>query len=557
MSLPSKPARSLAATVFAALIALSFACSDSPSSASVASAATPTPTMTSTATPSPTRAPEPTPTPTPTSTPTPTPTSTPTPVVPAVISHSAAISEDNPLIAFVSVSLSAPARVAVEYENEYAGKFRTALSARAAEHAVPVARLRADTAYEYAVGVEKPDGTLDYGARGGFATPPLSGAFAAMQSAASGRSSQSLIFTDYAARFHDGADFRHFLMLDELGETVWISGGAGRANQLSGTVHILPNGNLLHIHRESPNRSFYEITPLGDIVNKSTLVDAAGAAGDAPHHDFIALDDGRILYIGRYAVTFDDSANGGDAETTASVDTLNIYDPASGTVERVWDAAKFWDITDPAQRVEWTAGNLRWTHMNSLSRAPGGGWIASSRNRHQVVSISPDFQTIRWQLGGPDSDFDFPDPTDRFATQHTAAQLPNGNVLVFDNRAALPDGEGYYSRALELRLDFDEMTAVKEWEYSPDPPMYARIVSSAYRLDNGNTLINFGISEDLAALPIAIIEADADGREIFRLETIDPPTAKAARDGPARYRALPGPESVLGETMLRAPMPKR
>ena len=113
--------RAFVAVVFSALAALSFACSDSAA-----------------------------------------------PGVPSVASHSAAVSADNPLIAYVSVELSAPGRVAVEYENEYAGKFRTALSARAAEHVIPVARLRADTAYEYAVRVEKPDGALAYGARGEF-----------------------------------------------------------------------------------------------------------------------------------------------------------------------------------------------------------------------------------------------------------------------------------------------------------------------------------------------------------------------------------------------------
>ena len=282
----------------------------------------------------------------------------------------------------------------------------------------------------------------------------------------------------------------------------------------------------------------------------------AGDENDEAHHDFAALGDGRILYIGRYDFTFDDSANGGDAETTSDGDTLNIYDPATGTVERVWDALKFWDITDPAQRVEWRGGLRRLTHLNSLSRSPGGGWIASVRNRHQVISISSDFKTVHWQLGGPDSDFAFPDPSDRFVMQHTAAQLSNGNVLMFDNRADLPGGEGLYSRALELRLDFDAMTAVKAWEFSPDPPIYARIFSSAYRLDNGNTLINFGYSEDPATVPTAVIEVDAEGREIFRLETIDPTVAREASIGPSRYRANPGPESVIGETMLRAPKPK-
>ena len=187
------------------------------------------------------------------------------------------------------------------------------------------------------------------------------------------------------------------------------------------------------------------------------------------------MDDGRILYIGRYDFTFDDSANGGDSETTKRVDALNIYDSESGMAERVWDALGFGDITDPAQRVEWLRSRI---HVNSPSLAPDGGCIASSRSRRQVISVSPDFQTVRWRLGGPDSDFVFPDLADMFRMRRAAAQLPGGNVLVFDNRAELPGGNGYYSRALKLRLDFETMTAVKAWEFSPDHPMYARSLAA-------------------------------------------------------------------------------
>ena len=450
----------------------------------------------------------------------------------------------------------------MEYENEYAGKFRTALSETAVSHVIPVARLRANTVYEYAVGVEKRDETLAYGARGTFVAGALS-ALPTMRSEASGRSSQSLIFADYLARFYDNATSTHLIMWDELGEPVWIYEASARRNPSRGgriiVHHILPNGNFMYMSRGEPDRpdavAFYEITPLGEVVNRKIIDGGESRA----HHDFIALDDGRILYIGRYHFTFDDSANGGDAETPARVDTLNIYDPATETAERVWDPMKFWDIRDPAQRGEWlkTSDLFSWLHLNSLSRSPDGDYILSSRNLHQVISISPDFQTVRWRLGGPGGDFDFPDPADRFHRQHTATQLPGGGVLLFDNRAELPDGGGNYSRALELQLDFDAMTAVKAWEFSPDPPIYSSVVSSAYRLDNGNTLVNFGATEDLATIPSAIIEANAEGREIFRLETIDPAVAEEAASGPWRYRAYPGPDSIIGETMLRAPKPMR
>ena len=485
------------ALALAALAALSFACSDSSASDPPDSAAAPTP--------------EP---------------------PPSAISHSAAVSEDNPLIAFVSVALSAPARVAVEYENEFAGKFRTALSERALEHRIPVARLRANAVYEYAIGVETPDGGLSYAARGEFRSGQLSDdEFAALFRKASGRSSQSLILGDTRIR---NQPIRYLVMWDELGEIVWRHRDSEYKHLMIPVARVQPNGDILYIGRGEDAR-LRRITPLGEIA------DEADIDGDVPHHDFLVLNDGRILYVGLTCADPNDPDGCGNdtEETNPSVDTLSIMsslsDP-SPSAERVWDPRDFWD-----KPQEW--------RLNGASPSPEGGYILSNRRNSEVMSASPDFQTVRWRLGGPDSDFAFPDPADIFGSQHTASQLPNGNILLFDNDAALPGGDGFYSRAIELRLDFDAMTAVKAWEFVPEPRIYSPRRGSAYRLDNGNTLINFGTSDD-PAIPTAIIETDAQGGELFRLETSTPPDEFIDF---SMYRANPGPESIIGETMLRAP----
>ena len=471
------------------------------------------------------------------------------PDVPSVISHSARADADNAQIVFVSVVLSAPARAAVEYENEYAGKFRTALSETAeAEHIIPVVRLRADTAYQYAVGVEKPDGELVYQARGEFTTGALPGVLATMASQTSGESSLGLILSDYKVNFSDGRAEKYIVMMDALGRIVWhyASYKNPTADSGLGTIRALPNGDLMYMVRGT---CVCRITPLGDTVSEFVVP----FENDKPHHDFLPLEDGRLLYPSVYSFAFDNSADGGDAETRVGVDTINLHDPATGGIERVWDPMDFWDMRDPGQGRPWMRAD--WLHINSLSESADGGYILSLRNLDQIVSLSPDFKTVKWRLGGADSDFDFPDPADRFTKQHAASQLPNGNILVFDNQARLPEeeGGGYYSRALELSLDFESETAVKAWEFSPEPRIYSAAISSAYRLDNGNTLVNFGHSEDFASIPIAIVEADAQGREVFRLESIDPPAAEISRKSPRRYRAYAGPKSIMGETMLRPP----
>lgn len=48
------------------------------------------------------------------------------------------------------------------------------------------------------------------------------------------------------------------------------------------------------------------------------------------------------------------------------------------------------------------------------------------------------------------------------------------------------------TRAVELELDFTSMTARKVWEYRHDPDIFTAAVGRVMRLDNGNTLVNFG-----------------------------------------------------------------
>ena len=478
---------------------------------------------------------------------------------PSVISHEARVAENNGQIVFVSVVLSAPARAAVEYENEFAGKFRTALSETAVEHLIPVVRLRANTTYQYSIGVEDRDGALAYGARGEFVAGDLPGALATMRWEASGESSQDLILADYRTLLRnanpDGYVVEQYIVMrDALGYAVWNYASHVRFSErvLSG-VRVQPNSSIMYQLRDC---CIIEITPLGERVNEISVPnDNDRLSHTRGHHDFLPPENGRIIYLGGYYFTFDDSANGGDAETAAKVDTVNALDPATGEMEVLWDPMDLWDIRDPDQRRFWALGDPDWLHMNSLSETADGGCLVSIRNMNQIISFSPDFKTVRWRLRGPDSDFDFPDPADRFTMQHTASELPNWNILVFDNRAKLPEEEGgeMHSRALELRLDFETKTAVKAWEFSPEPRMYSRSISSAYRLDNGNRLANFGYSQDFATMPIAIVEADAQGREVFRLESVDPPLAETSHKSPNRYRAHPGPKSIMGETMLRAP----
>ena len=461
-----------------------------------------------------------------------------------VTQHRASITPGNSLIAEVQVALSGEARIFLEYDNPAAGKFRTALSEPGIDHTIPVVRLRPESVYTYTIGIQAGDGDVDYGPSGEFTTGPLPPGLAAMQIRASGRSTLPLIATDY--QDHEGG---YLVFWDETGNIVWyyehksMAGFFQQGKSLQ-TVRQKPNGNLVYA---SFRCCLTEITPMGDLVDRIAVSDEAGF----PHHDFLILDDGRILYPSFVRVVIDDSAHGGDAETAVFADTLRIWDQQSGMIEQVWASRDFWDIFDREQWITQFGDPLSRVHINSVSIGKDGNFILSSRNRHQVISLSPDFQTIEWQLGGPDSDYTFPNPGDRFQAQHSASQLPNGNILLFDNGGDQPNAEdGRYSRALELRLDHDSGAAVKAWEYRYNPDLYSWRISSAFRLDNGNTLVNFGETQITGFMTLAFVEVDSQGNNVFRVETFQPGVGERR---PRRYRASGGITTIMGETMLRPP----
>ena len=478
--------------------------------------------------------------------------------LPDVLQFSAEISDLNSLIAWVTVSLSDEARVQIEYGNEEAGRFRTRLSEPAVNHYIPVVRLRAETTYEYVIGVEGAGGEIAFDAddAGEFRTGPLPEIMRRFSWRASGRSTQDLILGDYLQAY--------LVFWDDEGEIVWYHSVPERRTPLIAAIKQRPNGNLLW---EAWACCLREVSPTAEQVNEFNFGDEEIAL----HHDFWELEDGRILSIAEKYVAREDPGNLGEAPSRRAppnpsarvapegsffvvADVLAAWDTATGESETVWDALDFFEVDVLARNqdplVAWSGDKLRVTHANSIQMRPRGNVIMSMRTRSQVISISPDFQSIEWRLGGAGSDYTFPDPSDRFYGQHVATQLPNGNILVFDNGLSRPrEHGGMYSRALELRLDEETKTAVKVWEHREDPDYFVLVVGSAYRTRNGNTLVNYGVSRQswdenwTEQTPILLIEADASGREVFRLETW-------GAASPARYRAYGDIDSIMGEVRL-------
>ncbi len=216
-------------------------------------------------------------------------------------------------------------------------------------------------------------------------------------------------------------------------------------------------------------------------------------------HDAILEPDGSA-----YLMSYEpDSATGW---TDAVIQHLS----PTGEVLFEWNSA---DHVDIAAETVINAGNRDYAHINSFEVMDDGDLLVSFRHLSSVFKIAReahdgfDQGDVVWRLGGRRSDFTFVDadgaPDEGPCAQHTATQLADGHVMVFDNRAweydplcvdpadpSAPPVARKPSRIVEWALDETTMEAreVKDLRVGD---RYAIFAGSAQRLDNGNTMVGW------------------------------------------------------------------
>jgi hypothetical protein len=430
---------------------------------------------------------------------------------------------DHPLIADATVQLAQAAPVYIEYGNDQARWLRTPTTATDTSHRLPILRLRPNTTYQVRAFAMDAAGCMHRAAQAEFATGELPRLFRKMSVTMAGSPSSPLTITDLKLRDNDQAEIEELRVLvafDQEGQVVWyhpISPQPARGSHTDSVMGLLQldSGNLLYLVEYF---GVEEIAPDGRLVKRIGMEDAR------PHHDLLDLHDGRVLILGADHRVIDDTRNGGRPDQKVRGDALWLLDLESGDKQQVWSVFEALDPTERGPRPpEYRPLEDRespdvfdWTHSNSVAMGARGNLLISIRWLDQIISLSPDFKTVEWKLGGPGSSFTFPDASDRFYAQHSASEAANGNILLFDNGYGRPDGD--YSRALELKLDFATMAAGKAWEYRHQPEAYSSRISNAVRLPSGNTLVNFGFPAEPDD-PVVVVEARPDGTAASTLAT--------------------------------------
>jgi hypothetical protein len=194
---------------------------------------------------------------------------------------------------------------------------------------------------------------------------------------------------------------------------------------------------------------------------------------DAPafSHDFSVLPDGRLAFIEFDRRTLDDgSPVWGNRIVEAE---------EGGDRVEVWSAFDSWE---PGVDGDVDAQGY-WSGINALDyEADRDGYLLSARGLSAIVELHRD-GTLGEQVGGPQSDYSFPNAGDVPKRQHQFERLDDG-LLVFDNRDADAG-----SRVLELALDGDAHTASARWTYAPEDPLFVYALGDVERLPDTSTLV--------------------------------------------------------------------
>jgi hypothetical protein len=244
-------------------------------------------------------------------------------------------------------------------------------------------------------------------------------------------------------------------------------------------------------------------------------------------HEFTLTAAGTALMISYPTVQHDLSSVGGPAMGymyNCHVQEINVR---TGAVLLDWSALDHIALTEsylrpgdnPKADGSSAAKAYDPYHLNSVDES-GDALLISSRHTHTLYLVDRTAGTVRWRLGGKQSDFSMGQNA-VFAWQHDARRRPNGVISVFDNH--YNQGTTGTSRGLLLTVDEKARTAQLKQEFS-HAGHRGNAEGNVQFLENGHVLVGWGADP-------AATEFTADGTAIY----------EATRIGSASYRTYRAP----------------
>jgi hypothetical protein len=207
-------------------------------------------------------------------------------------------------------------------------------------------------------------------------------------------------------------------------------------------------------------------------------------------HECTVLENGHyfVIFNDEHQIDMSQIIEGGSPDAWVLENSFAEMDADDNPIF-IWRGLDHFDVAD-AVHEDLTQEFIDFCHMNSIEIDNDGHILISSRHLMELTKINRQTGDIIWRLGGENNQFDWVNDSYQISYQHDFRVLPNGNYTVFDNGN---HREPQFSRALELALDTQNMTATKVFEYRETPDIFSRWMGSTQRVSNGNTIVNWAI----------------------------------------------------------------
>lgn len=281
---------------------------------------------------------------------------------------------------------------------------------------------------------------------------------------------------------------------DNAGDIRWLLTGGETVRPYK----IAANGHLL-ICTEDMIEPYYYMSGIYEMDMCGKIYNTYFMSGGM-HHDFYELENGNLLVCG-------------DREDFSTVEDY-IVEIDRNTGEIVWEL-DLKDVFNDKDGGSINRSDHDWFHNNTIDYLPEQDLILlSGRHVDAVVAIEKSKKELKWILGDPegwknidkkyfftpvegDDDFEW-----QYA-QHESVFVDANNILLFDNGAGRTkvgkedqavSGKDVYSRAVQYKVDTDNMTIEQVWEYGKDRggAWYSVNISGSEYLGNDNYWVTSG-----------------------------------------------------------------
>jgi hypothetical protein len=272
----------------------------------------------------------------------------------------------------------------------------------------------------------------------------------------------------------------------------------------SGLFKVQPSGLLTYLRRDAEVTQVYLMDSSFNTLDSVWMEDYKFDT-----HDFIAMENGHFLLFGLDLRILDMSkvVEGGQVDATVKGCVIQELDAQKNVVFE-WNSFDHFQITDSYKDL--SVSSIDYVHPNSLDIDADGNILLVSRAMNELTKIDRQTGEIIWRLGGKNNQFEFEDSVQMFSMPHSFNHLSNGHYTLFDNGN---ERDPSYSRGIEYKIDEENKTINRVWEFEAEKAVFGPSGGSVQRLPSGNTVHCYG---GQVSSP-SVIEAHFDGSVAWSL----------------------------------------